>query len=61
MMPASPHRNGSGTKPYTGLGPNPRTVRIFIAETGIELPMEQVDLIEGENRRAPDVEKDPAG
>ena len=36
-------------KLYTGMGPNPRTVRIFMAEKGIELPLEQVDLVGGEN------------
>ena len=39
-------------KLYTGMGPNPRTVRIFMAEKGIEIPLEQVDLLGGENRRA---------
>jgi glutathione S-transferase len=48
-------------KLYTGIGPNPRTVRIFLAEKGIELPMEQVDLLGGENRRAPYVDRNPAG
>jgi glutathione S-transferase len=48
-------------KLYTGMGPNPRTVRIFMAEKGIELPMEQVDLVGGENRRPPYVDKNAAG
>ena len=48
-------------KLYTGMGPNPRTVRIFMAEKGIELPLEQVDLVGGENRQAPYVDKNPAG
>jgi glutathione S-transferase len=48
-------------KLYTGMGPNPRTVRIFIAEKGIEIPLEQVDLLGGENRRPPYTDKNPAG
>ena len=48
-------------KLYTGMGPNPRTVRIFMAEKGIEIPLEQVDLLGGENRRAPHTERNPAG
>jgi glutathione S-transferase len=48
-------------KLYTGMGPNPRTVRIFMAEKGIEIPMEPVDLIGGENRQPPYVAKNPAG
>ena len=31
-------------KLYTGLGPNPRSVRIFMAEKGIAISLEQVDL-----------------
>ncbi len=30
--------------------PNPRLVRIFLAEKGIEVPREQVDISKGENR-----------
>jgi glutathione S-transferase len=46
---------------YTGMGPNPRTVRIFMAEKGIEIPLEQVDLLGGENRRPPYTDKNPTG
>ncbi len=48
-------------KLYTGLGPNPRCVRIFMAEKGIEIPLEAVDLMGGENRQAPYQERNPAG
>ncbi len=48
-------------KLYTGLGPNPRVVRMFIAEKGIELPQVQVDLMAGENRQAPYTGKNPSG
>jgi len=46
---------------YTASGPNPRTVRIFMAEKGIEMPLEQIDLVGGENRRPPYTQKNPAG
>lgn len=48
-------------KLHTGLGPNPRTVRMFLAEKGITLPLVEVDLMGGENRRAPYTDKNPAG
>ena len=48
-------------KLYTGIGPNPRTVRMFMAEKGIELPLETVDLMSAANRRPPYTEKNPAG
>ncbi len=48
-------------KLYVGMGPNPRTVCIFMAEKGIEIPLEQVDLLGGENRRPPYTDKNPTG
>lgn len=48
-------------KLYTGIGPNPRTVRMFLAEKGIEVPLEKVDLLGGENRRASYTTKNPMG
>jgi glutathione S-transferase len=48
-------------KLFTGIGPNPRTVHIFMAEKGIDLPRETVDLMAGENRQAPHVQRNPAG
>ena len=38
---------------YNSIGPNPRVVRMFAAEKGIELPRQEVDLMGGENRREP--------
>jgi glutathione S-transferase len=48
-------------KLHTGIGPNPRTVRMFMAEKGIEIPLQKVDLLGAENRRPPYTEKNPAG
>lgn len=48
-------------KLHNSIGPNPRAVRIFLAEKGIALPLVQVDLMGGENRREPYLSKNPAG
>jgi glutathione S-transferase len=40
-------------KLYNSIGPNPRVVRMFMAERGIEIPKQEVDLRGGENRREP--------
>lgn len=36
-------------KLYSSVGPNPRLVRMFMAERGIELPTVEVDIMAGEN------------
>lgn len=46
---------------YDSVGPNPRVVRVFAAERGVELPRTKVDLRGGENRQAPYLAKNPAG
>lgn len=46
---------------YDSIGPNPRVVRMFAAERGIELPRTKVDLRGGENRQPPYLAKNPAG
>jgi len=39
---------------YNSRGPNPRMVRMFMAEKGIDdIPKVEVDLLAGENRREP--------
>ena len=48
-------------KLFTGMGPNPRTVRLFLAEKGMEIPLEQVDLLGGENRGVHSLEPDRDG
>ena len=40
-------------KLLTSIGPNPRTVRMFLLEKGIDLPSVEIDLMGGENRRPP--------
>ncbi len=46
---------------YNSVGPNPRMVRMFMAEKGIDIPKVEVDLRGGENRREPYTKLNPAG
>lgn len=46
---------------YNSLGPNPRLVRMFALEKGIELPTVEIDIMAGENRQAPYTDKNPVG
>ncbi len=46
---------------YNSVGPNPRTVRMFMAERGIELPRKEIDLMGGDNRREPYLNINPFG
>ena len=48
-------------KLYDSIGPNPRVVKIFMAEKGLEIDRIAVDLRAGENRREPYLAVNPAG
>ncbi|WIM14075.1 glutathione S-transferase family protein [Enhydrobacter sp.] len=48
-------------KLYNSIGPNPRTVRMFMAEKGFTVPKIEVDLRGGENRREPYLKVNPSG
>lgn len=48
-------------KLHSGIGPNPRTVKMFAAEKGIDLPIVEVDLMAGENRQDAYKQKNPDG
>ena len=48
-------------KLYNSVGPNPRMVRMFMAEKGFDVPKVEVDLRGGENRREPYLKVNPAG
>jgi glutathione S-transferase len=48
-------------KLYQSVGPNPRAVKMFIAEKGMEVERVNVDLMGGENRREPYLNVNPAG
>ena len=43
------------------LAPNPRRLRIFVAEKGLKIPSEEVNLLEGKNRTPEMLKKNPAG
>jgi glutathione S-transferase len=48
-------------KLYNSIGPNPRMVRMFMAEKGFDVPRVDVDLLRGENRREPYLMVNPSG
>ena len=48
-------------KLLNSFGPNPRLVRMFMAEKGMEVPSEDLDLLAGANRQSPYLSKNPAG
>jgi glutathione S-transferase len=46
---------------YDSFGPNPRALRMYLLEKGLELPTIDVDLLGAENRQAPYTAKNPGG
>lgn len=46
---------------YNSIGPNPRVVKMFMAEKGLDIPRVEVDLMAGENRKEPHLARNPAG
>lgn len=48
-------------KLYTSIGPNPRVVKMFMAEKGLDISQVEIDLRAGENRREPYLSVNPAG
>jgi glutathione S-transferase len=48
-------------KLYDSIGPNPHVVRMFLAEKGVKLPVETVDLRGGDNRKEPHLSRNPNG
>jgi glutathione S-transferase len=48
-------------KLYNSIGPNPRVVKMFMAEKGIDVPRVEVDLRAGENRLAAHLARNPSG
>ncbi|MCH1596844.1 MAG: glutathione S-transferase [Pseudomonadales bacterium] len=48
-------------KLYNSMGPNPHMVRMYAAELGVDLALENVDLMGGENRQAAFLAKNPSG
>ncbi|MDP3460364.1 MAG: glutathione S-transferase family protein [Hyphomonas sp.] len=48
-------------KLINSVGPNPHVVRMFMAERGISLPLEDIDILKGQNREAGYLKTNPAG
>lgn len=48
-------------KLYNSVGPNPQVVRTFLAERGITLDMQDVDIMAGDNRKPDFLHVNPAG
>ena len=48
-------------KLYNSVGPNPQVVRTFLAERGITLDMQDVDIMAGDNRKPDFLQINPAG
>jgi glutathione S-transferase len=46
---------------YNSLGPNPRAMRMFLAEKGITIPTKEVNLMGAENRKPPYTDRNPGG
>jgi len=46
---------------YNSIGPNPRAVRMFMAEKGLNVAQVEVDLMKAENRQGPYLQKNVAG
>lgn len=45
---------------FESIGPNPGVVKMYLHEKGLDVPRVQIDVIGGENRRAPFLAKNPA-
>ncbi|MEE4201339.1 glutathione S-transferase family protein [Erythrobacter sp.] len=46
---------------YQSVGPNPRVVTMYLAETGQKVPRRFVDILKGENRQPDYLAKNPVG
>jgi glutathione S-transferase len=61
LLKRSNNRGERIMKLYDSIGPNPRIVRMFMAEKGIEMPRQTIDLRGGENREAAHLKRNPHG
>lgn len=46
---------------YDSFGPNPRAMRMFLKEKNLTIPIKEIDLLKGENRRPPYTDHNPGG
>jgi glutathione S-transferase len=52
---------GKVMKLFNSVGPNPKVVRMYMAERGIEVDLQEVDLMAGENRQSDYLKINPGG
>jgi glutathione S-transferase len=48
-------------KLFNSVGPNPKVVRMYMAERGIEVDLQEIDLMAGENRQSDYLKINPGG
>lgn len=48
-------------KLYSSVGPNPKVVRMFMAESDIDMEIVEIDLMKGENRQEEHLKRNPSG
>ena len=48
-------------KLFNSIGPNPKVVRMYMAERGVKMDQKEIDLIGGENRQSDYVKINPGG
>jgi glutathione S-transferase len=46
---------------YDSFGPNPRAMRMYLAEKGLKIPTKEIDLLKAENRQPPYTDRNPGG
>ncbi len=46
---------------YNSMGPNPHVVRMFMAEKGLKIAVQEVDLMAGDNRKPDHLARNPHG
>ena len=54
-------RKEDDMKLFDSIGPNPKVVRMFMAERGIQLDTEKVDILAGDNRKDAYLRRNPSG
>ena len=58
---AQRRRGRDQMKVYDFVGaPNPKKLRVYLAEKGLSLPMEQVNIVSGDNRKPEFLQKNPS-
>lgn len=61
MQPETTAAAAAPVRLFDSFGMNPRTLRFFLLEKGIDLPRQEVDILSAENRRDEYLRLNPAG